>query len=201
MKKPAVIYTIIITFILLAAMVIPVTAAGAYGDKIETDTGNDILAGMGISTADQQSMSEQVKSLQVTNKGITTPQTAALHATGSYTENSMEKITTKDGKPFEGGTTIKFVISPDNSVSGNVDFKFIEQGWTITIHGTVNGTLTPDTGKLVIHSSDAVLKYAGKNYPIVMEVEAQYNGSSFDGTKQLTMAGTSGTLGFHATVA
>jgi hypothetical protein len=30
-----------------------------------------------------------------------------------------------------------------------------------------------------------------------MNVQAQYNGSGFDGTKDLMMAGTSGTLGFH----
>lgn len=199
MKTPAHQYTIIIIFALIGMLVIPVSAT--VGSIPTSPVGKDstgLLDGMGISVADRQSITDQAKTLQASMKSSTAPGIAATNAAGSYVEESMEKITTKDGKPFEGGTTTKFVISPDNQVSGTVDFKFVEQGWTITIHGTVTGFLTPDTGKLVIHSSDAFLKYAGKQYPIVMEVQAQYNGTSFDGTKDLTMAGTSGTLGFHA---
>ena len=78
-----------------------------------------------------------------------------------------------------------------------MNFKFIEQGWTVKVPGTIHGSLTPETGKLEIQSNDAFFKYAGEKYPIEMNVQAQYNGSGFDGTKDLSMAGTSGTLGFH----
>lgn len=200
MTTTAYLYTGIIILALMATMVIPATATSGLivTTPIEEDEGTGLLDGMGISVADRQSLEQQAKALQTSVQSATGPQIAATNAAGTYVENSMEKITTTDGTVFEGGTTTNFVISPDNQVTGTVDFKFIEQGWTITIKGTVTGFLTPDTGKLIIHSDDAYLKYAGKQYPIVMEVEAQYNGTSFDGTKDLTMAGTSGTLGFHA---
>ena len=200
MKTPVVLYTVIILIGMITVMAIPVSATGGSiaASPVEEDAGSGLLDGMGISVEDRQSLADQAKTLQASVKSAPVTEVKATSAAGSYIENSMEKITTKDGKPFEGGTTTKFVISPDNQVSGTVDFKFIEQGWTITIHGTVTGFLSPDTGKLVIHSNDAFLKYAGKQYPIVMEVQAQYNGTSFEGTKDLTMAGTTGTLGFHA---
>lgn len=200
MTNTAMLYTGIVILALIATIVIPATATSGLivTTPVEEDEGTGLLDGMGISVADRQSLKQQAKDLQARAQSTSGPQTAATNAAGTYLENSMEKIITTDGTVFEGGTTTNFVISTDNQVTGTVDFKFIEQGWTITIKGTVTGFLTPATGKLVIHSNDAYLKYAGKQYPIVMEVEAQYNGTSFDGTKDLTMAGTSGTLGFHA---
>jgi len=174
-------------------------------DRVDRDSGfipvvdTPLLDSLGLSTADQVSLTQKAKEISEQYKGSSESiEKSAVNAAGTYIEDSMEKITTADGTPFEGGTTIEYTISPDNQVSGTVCFKFIEQGWTIKINGIVTGFLTPDTGKLIIQSSDAFIKYAGNNYPITMNVDAQYNGAGFDGVKELSMAGTTGTLGFHA---
>lgn len=60
----------------------------------------------------------------------------------------------------------------DISFSGTVDYKVSEQGWTITLPGTISGILSPETGKLQIFSSDARINYGGKSYPITMNVDA-----------------------------
>ncbi|HWQ64258.1 MAG TPA: hypothetical protein VN429_07560 [Methanospirillum sp.] len=206
MTLPVTIRTQIFTLILLVLMstqVVSVFAEAVIGQNGK-DQGNlpasdtSLLTSFGVSSDDQQKFAEKAKEITEKNKASTGVQKAGLNVAGEYVENSMEKITTSDGKPFEGGTTINFTITADNKVTGTVDFKFIEQGWTVKIKGTVTGTLTPSTGKLEIHSNDATFKYAGKQYPITMDVKAQYNGSGFDGTKDLVMAGTKGTLGFHA---
>ena len=195
--------TIVLFLVLAGILVAGVSGEGitgqvspAKGTTPAVDT--PPLDGLGITAADQKTLIEQAKEISDRYKSTTTQNKPALSAAGNYLEDSMEKITTSSGKPFEGGTTITFTISPDNQVSGKVDFKFIEQGWTIKVHGTVTGFLTPDTGKLVIKSNDAFVKYAGKQYPLTMTVDAQYDGSGFVGTKDLSFAGTTGTLGFHA---
>jgi hypothetical protein len=70
------------------------------------------------------------------------------------------------------GTFSSSVPSDDILFSGTVDYKVIEQGWTITLPGTVTGKLSPDSGNLQIFSNDAVIKYSGKSWPISMNVEA-----------------------------
>ena len=194
----------ILLFLVLACILVAgvsgegVTGQVSPGKSTTPAVDTPVLEGLGITAADQQTLMEQAKKISDRYQSTTTQNKPALSAAGNYREDSMEKITTSNGKPFEGGTTITFTISPDNQVSGKVDFKFIEQGWTIKVHGTVTGFLTPDTGKLVIKSDDASVKYAGKQYPLTMTVDARYDGSGFVGTKVLTFAGTSGTLGFEA---
>lgn len=189
---------------LMSTQVVSVFAEAVTG-QTGKDQGNvpssdtSLLTSFGVTPDDQQKFAQKAKEITEKNKASTGVQKAALNVAGDFVESSMEKITTSDGKPFEGGTTINFTITADNKVTGTVDFKFIEQGWTVKIKGTVTGTLTPSTGKLEIHSNDATFKYAGKQYPIILNVKAQYNGSGFDGTKDIAMAGTTGTLGFHAT--
>jgi len=107
----------------------------------------------------------------------------------------MKKTTGVDGSLFEGGADIDYTVSPDNSVTGTVAYKFIEQGWTIKVKGTVSGEVTPD-GSLTLTSQDASVKYAGNTYPISMNVNAQYNGNGFEGTKVISAAGVTGTLDF-----
>nr|WP_319540145.1 hypothetical protein [uncultured Methanospirillum sp.] len=206
MTRPVTIRTKIFSLILL--ILIATQVASVFGEAVTgqegenkgniPDSDGSLLTSLGVSTEDQQKFAEKAKEISEKNKISTSAQKAAMNVAGAYIENSMEKITTSDGKPFEGGTTINFTITADNKVSGTVDFKFIEQGWTVKVHGTVTGTLTPSTGNLVIYSNDATFKYAGKQYPITMTVKAQYNGSGFDGSKDIVLAGTSGTLGFHA---
>ena len=157
-----------------------------------------LLENLGITAANQATLIRQAKDISDRYKNTSSEEKPALSASGTYLEDSLEKITTSNGKPFEGGTSINFTISSDNQVSGMVVFKFIEQDWTIKVHGKVTGFLTLGTGKLVIKSSDASVKYAGKQYPLTMNVEAQYDGSGFMGTKDITFAGITGTLGFHA---
>lgn len=114
---------------------------------------------------------------------------------GSYQDTTMKKTTGVDGSLFEGGADIDYTVSHDNSVSGTVAYKFIEQGWTIKVKGTVSGEVSPD-GTLTLTSDDAMVKYAGQTYPISMNVNAQYTGDQFEGTKVITAAGVTGTLDF-----
>lgn len=115
---------------------------------------------------------------------------------GSYQDKTMKKTTGVDGSLFEGGADIDYTVAPDNSVTGKVAYKFIEQGWTIKIKGTVHGMVTPD-GNMKLTSNDANVQYAGNNYPITMNVNARYNGEGFTGTKVINAAGVTGTLDFN----
>ncbi|NLV27429.1 MAG: hypothetical protein GXY48_09740 [Methanomicrobiales archaeon] len=117
---------------------------------------------------------------------------------GKYQDKTMKKTTGVDGTLFEGGADIDYTIAPDNSVSGTVAYKFIEQGWTIKVKGTVHGQVSPN-GNLNLISNDANVKYAGSNYPITMNVNAQYTGDQFEGTKVISAAGVTGTLDFTGT--
>ncbi|WP_146199661.1 hypothetical protein ACKUB1_18460 [Methanospirillum stamsii] len=114
---------------------------------------------------------------------------------GAYQDKTMKKTTGVDGSLFEGGADIDYTVAPDNSVSGKVAYKFIEQGWTIKVKGTVSGQVN-DNGGLTLSSNDASVKYAGQTYPISMTVNAQYNGNEFEGTKVISAAGVTGTLDF-----
>lgn len=114
---------------------------------------------------------------------------------GTFQDKTMKKTTGVDGSLFEGGADIDYTVSPDNSVSGTVAYKFIEQGWTIKVKGTVSGQVN-DNGGLTLSSNDASVKYAGQTYPISMTVNAQYNGNEFEGTKVISAAGVTGTLDF-----
>ena len=71
-----------------------------------------------------------------------------------------------------GGALTSEMAAKDIAFSGTVGYKVSEQGWTITLPGTITGSLSPETGKLQIFSSDAVIKYAGKSYPISMDINA-----------------------------
>jgi hypothetical protein len=168
------------------------------GKNSESVVDDSLLNSLGISAGDQQYLTPQARDVSDKYKNVQMTQKAAQSASGNYTEESMEKITTADGKPFEGGTEIDYVITPDNRVSGKVNFIFMEQGWKVKVHGTVSGFLTPDTGKLVLKSDDTFVKYSGKQYPLTMDVNAQYDGSGFVGTKELSIGGTTGTLGFQS---
>jgi len=205
--KPIVTYIIIFAtmFLFIIAGTQPVGADTALiTDKVShvseytTVVETPLLDSLGLSALDQVTLTQKAKEISEQYENTTHVEKEALNVAGSYLEDSMEKITTAEGKPFEGGTTIAFTISQDNLVSGTVVFKFIEQGWTIKVNGIVSGFLTPDTGKLVLHSNDAFIKYAGKQYPITMNINAQFNGVGFDGSKELSVAGTTGTLGFYA---
>ena len=206
MKLPVIFssrFTILLLLFLAGMIVAGVAGEGLSGQVIQGKSGNPmvddpLLDTLGISAADQQILTQKAKEISDNYKSIKTVEKPALSATGNYVENSMEKITTSNGKPFEGGTSIDYTITPDNKVSGTVKFLFVEQGWTIKVPGTVTGSLSPDTGKLVIKSTDASVKYSGKQYPLTMTINAQYDGSGFVGTKELSMAGTTGTLGFQS---
>lgn len=115
--------------------------------------------------------------------------------TGTFQDKTMKKTTGADGSLFEGGADIDYTVAPDNTVSGKVAYKFIEQGWTVKVKGTVSGQVT-ENGGLTLTSNDASVQYAGQTYPISMTVDAQYNGNQFEGKKVITAAGVTGTLGF-----
>jgi hypothetical protein len=194
----------ILLIIVLAGIVVTGVNADVVSGQVSPGKGTTpvvdapLLDSLGISSADQQTLTRKAQEVSDRYKSMQFEEKSAVSAAGIYREDSMEKITTSNGQTFEGGTTITFTISPDNKVSGDVAFKFIEQGWTIKVKGTVTGFLTPDTGKLIIKSNDASVKYAGKQHKLTMNIEAQYNGSGFVGTKELSIAGATGTLGFTA---
>ncbi|PKL60716.1 MAG: hypothetical protein CVV33_01240 [Methanomicrobiales archaeon HGW-Methanomicrobiales-4] len=88
-----------------------------------------------------------------------------------------EEYTLEPGKGYwiymtSPGDVTTISAEKDISFSGTVDYKVSEQGWTITLPGTISGTLSPETGKLQIFSSDAHINYGGKSYPITMNVDA-----------------------------
>jgi hypothetical protein len=58
-------------------------------------------------------------------------------------------------------------------ISGNVNYLVKDQGWTISLPGTVTGYVSQQTGKLQLSSQDAVISYEGKKYPITMNINAQ----------------------------
>nr|WP_319540150.1 hypothetical protein [uncultured Methanospirillum sp.] len=67
----------------------------------------------------------------------------------------------------------------DIAVSGTVAYNTeSDGGWKFTIPGTVKGSISPDTGVVTIESSDAYLTYAGKKYPIKMNINALMNQKS-----------------------
>jgi len=69
--------------------------------------------------------------------------------------------------------------NPDIAVTGTVAYNTeSDGGWKFTIPGTVKGSISPDTGVVTIESSDAYLTYAGKKYPIKMNINALMNQKS-----------------------
>lgn len=64
-------------------------------------------------------------------------------------------------------------IPLDSLVNGKVDYLVEDQGWTITLPGTVTGYMSQQTGEIRLSSRDAVISYAGKKYPIMMNINAR----------------------------
>lgn len=68
------------------------------------------------------------------------------------------------------------IIQPNKPLSGTVNFSTKnENGWTFTIPGTINGSYHSDSGSIHLESSDAYVSYAGKKYPIQMNIHAFMN--------------------------
>lgn len=64
----------------------------------------------------------------------------------------------------------------DIQVSGTVAYNTVsDDGWKFSIPGTVKGSISPNTGEITIESTDAFLTYAGKKYPIKMNINALMN--------------------------
>ncbi len=59
----------------------------------------------------------------------------------------------------------------EQNVTGTVKYLVEQQGWKITLPGTITGLISPETGKIEITSTDAFISYGGTTYPITMNVE------------------------------
>lgn len=71
------------------------------------------------------------------------------------------------------GTLISCDKNPDINVTGTVKYKTeMDNGWSFSIPGTIKGSISPETGLISIESSDAVISYGGKTYPLKMNINA-----------------------------
>lgn len=59
----------------------------------------------------------------------------------------------------------------EQKVTGTVKYFMEQQGWKITLPGTISGVLSPDTGTIQINSTDTVISYGGVKYPVIMNIE------------------------------
>ncbi len=59
----------------------------------------------------------------------------------------------------------------EQKVTGKVKYFMEQQGWKVSLPGTITGVLSPDTGTIIIDSSDAVISYGGVKYPVTMNIE------------------------------
>ncbi|HWQ64065.1 MAG TPA: hypothetical protein VN429_06575, partial [Methanospirillum sp.] len=61
--------------------------------------------------------------------------------------------------------------SMEQKVTGKVKYYIVQQGWTVSLPGTITGVLSPDTGEINLNSTDAVISYGGVKYPVTMQIE------------------------------
>ena len=194
--------TVLACMSMLLLIVNPVSASSdPFGGVPSSQTGLpsslpiQVPDGVGTVGADGNLQINLVDQSSPSQMNVNTQSFSPSQVVGTYQDKTMKKTTGVDGSLFEGGADIDYTVSPDNSVTGTVAYKFIEQGWTIKVKGTVSGMVSPD-GSLTLSSHDASVKYAGSTYPISMDVNAQYNGNGFEGTKVISAAGVTGTLDF-----
>lgn len=62
----------------------------------------------------------------------------------------------------------------EQKVTGTVKYFMEQQGWKITLPGTISGVLSPDTGTIQINSTDTVISYGGMKYPVTMKIEGTF---------------------------
>lgn len=62
-------------------------------------------------------------------------------------------------------------LTGEQEVTGTVKYLVEQQGWKITLPGTISGVVSAQTGKMEITSTDAFISYGGTKYPIVMNIE------------------------------
>lgn len=66
-------------------------------------------------------------------------------------------------------------LTGEQEVTGTVKYLVEQQGWKITLPGTISGVVSAQTGKMEITSTDAFISYGGTKYPIEMNIEGSFS--------------------------
>lgn len=186
---------------IIALLLIMIPASAAYSIPVvpsyNLEQGKGIIQSAQVSIPDNHQ--NQPLNLEQNSdiRGINVELSSSTYR-GNYLDTTSDKVDPQDDRPFVGGATVQYTINPDNTITGTADYKFVTPGWTINKQGTISGKADPVTGSLQISSNqDADITFLGEKIPIEMNINAKDEGKGFEGTKTITLADLTVTLGFH----